>query len=223
MIPEIKNSKPVKPDDRIRFQCKRCGECCRHVKGAVVLDSLDGYRLAKHLGMLPKDFFDQYCDYFIIDEETHFPLYTLKTTGQKQKCIFLDKNRCTVRDARPSTCRMYPFWIEPTSSDGGININYCYERTQHQCGKPIRVKDWIRDHLDEEKRMMLNEEFRTFLVLPSLLHEARRLGVPLEFTERLLLYYRYLNYDTEQPFLMQFIRNNAGLIEGIKLLIQEQK
>ncbi len=159
----------------------------------------------------------------IIDEETHFPLYTLKITGKKQQCIFLDKNRCTVRDARPSTCRMYPFWIEPMSSDGGININYCYERTQHQCGKPIRVKDWIRDHLDEEKRMMLNEEFRTFTVLPPLLHEARRLGVPLEFTERLLLYYRYLNYDTEQPFLMQFIRNNAGLIEGVKFLIQEQK
>ncbi len=223
MTPEIKNSKPVKPDDRIRFQCKRCGECCRHVKGAVVLDSLDGYRLAKHLGMKPEDFFLEYCDYFIIDDESHFPLYTLKVTGEKQQCIFLDKNRCTVRDARPSTCRMYPFWIEPTSAEGGININYCYERSLHQCGKPIRVKDWVRENLDEEKREMLNEEFRAVTEIGSLIHKANEYGVKPERIENLILCYRYLNYDTEQPFMMQFIRNNAAIITWLKRLIDERK
>ncbi len=223
MIPEIKNSKPVKPDDRIRFQCKRCGECCRHVKGAVVLDSLDGYRSAKHFGMKPEDFFLEYCDYFIIDEESHFPLYTLKVTGEKQQCIFLDKNRCTVRDARPSTCRMYPFWIEPTSTEGGININYCYEKSQHQCGKPIRVKDWIRDNLDDEKRKMLNEEFRSITEIGSLIHKANEYGVEPERIENLILCYRYLNYDTDQPFIMQFIRNNAAIITWLKRLVAERK
>ncbi len=29
---EIKNSKPVKENERIRFRCTRCAACCRHVK-----------------------------------------------------------------------------------------------------------------------------------------------------------------------------------------------
>lgn len=59
----IKNSKSISPTDRVRFHCNRCGECCRHVEGSVLLDSLDGYRLAKHLQMEVSDFYLHYGDY----------------------------------------------------------------------------------------------------------------------------------------------------------------
>ncbi len=158
-----------------------------------------------------------------MDEETHFPLYTLKVRGDTEQCIFLDNNRCSVRDARPGTCRMYPFWVEPTSANGGVKIHYCYERSLHECGKPIRVQQWVRDNLDEEKRNMLSEDYKTIVTLAPLLKEVRKTGVSVDLLERLLLYYRYLNYDTAQPFLSQFIRNNTDLIKGIKVLIQERK
>ena len=40
---EIKNSKEVKLSDRVRFRCKRCGECCRHVAQTVVIEPIDAY------------------------------------------------------------------------------------------------------------------------------------------------------------------------------------
>ncbi len=221
---EIKNSRPVTPKERIRFQCARCGECCRHVKGTVVLDSLDGYRLAKHFGMRVDDFLLKYGDYFILDEGSHFPLYTLSVTGPAEQCIFLEGNRCTVRDARPGTCRMYPFWVEPTGTEGSIAVNYCYERKhRHEKGNPVQVDAWIHANLDPENKILLNEDFRTITTLAPMLHEARRLGVPPDWTERLLLHYRYLNYDTDMPFVPQFIQNNANLFAGIQFLINECK
>ncbi len=221
MIPEIKNSKQVSLKDRVRFRCKRCGECCRNAKATVALDSLDGYRLAKHLGVSVEDFYLKYADFFILDEESRFPIYTLKVKGQKAQCIFLEGNRCTVRDARPGTCRMYPFWVEPTSADGSININYCFERRQHEKGSPIKVQDWEKENLDSEKREMLNEDYRIITTLAPLLHRANELCAPSDMIENLLRYYRFLNYDTEQPYLEQMKRNNYDLIEAVKAFIGE--
>ena len=53
---ELKNSKQVELSDRVRFRCTRCGDCCRHVEGVVVVESLDAYNLAKHLGITISDF-----------------------------------------------------------------------------------------------------------------------------------------------------------------------
>ena len=46
---EIKNSKEVKLSDLVRFRCKRCGECCRHVAQTVVIEPVDAYNMSKYL------------------------------------------------------------------------------------------------------------------------------------------------------------------------------
>ena len=46
---EIKNSKEVKLSDRVRFRCKRCGECCRHVAQTVVIETIYAYNMSKYL------------------------------------------------------------------------------------------------------------------------------------------------------------------------------
>ena len=40
---------PVNLSDRFPFKCRMCGACCRHVRESVPLESLDAFRLAKHL------------------------------------------------------------------------------------------------------------------------------------------------------------------------------
>ena len=108
----MKNSKQVELSDRVRFRCTRCGDCCRHVEGVVVVESLDAYKLAKHLGITISDFFTDYTEPYYL-EDTQYPIFMLKTTGKDKSCIFLKGNRCTVQDVKPRTCRMYPFWIGP--------------------------------------------------------------------------------------------------------------
>ena len=41
---EIKNSKEVKLSDQVRFRCKSCGECCRHVAQTVVIEPIEVLR-----------------------------------------------------------------------------------------------------------------------------------------------------------------------------------
>lgn len=40
---------PVNLSDRFPFKCRMCGACCQHVRESVPLESLDAFRLAKHL------------------------------------------------------------------------------------------------------------------------------------------------------------------------------
>ena len=73
----MKNSKQVELSDRVRFRCTRCGDCCRHVEGVVVVESLDAYKLAKHLNITIPDFFTDYTEPYYL-EDTQYPIFTLK-------------------------------------------------------------------------------------------------------------------------------------------------
>lgn len=39
---------PVSGNQKIAFQCQRCGACCRHVENKVMLEPYDVYLLALH-------------------------------------------------------------------------------------------------------------------------------------------------------------------------------
>ena len=71
--------KPLNENDRVRFRCMRCAECCRHVFGAVIVEGLDVYRLSKYLKMSISDFISEFTDQFILDEVTAYPILSLKT------------------------------------------------------------------------------------------------------------------------------------------------
>ena len=147
---EIKNSKKVELTDRVRFRCIRCAECCRNVEGAVVVEVKDAYYLAKHLGITVAEFYDKYTRMFLL-EDTGFPIFALETTGKDNACIFLSKKQCTVQNAKPRTCKMYPFWIYP-DDNGGFQYNFSTERRHHPKGSVVRVKDWMSDNLSEEDK-----------------------------------------------------------------------
>ncbi len=41
--------KLVMPDDKFSFHCSRCGECCRNVENAIMLESLDVFRISRYI------------------------------------------------------------------------------------------------------------------------------------------------------------------------------
>ena len=132
---EIKNSKQVELSDRVRFRCVRCAACCRNVEGAVVIEPKDGYYLAKHLGISVSTFYEKYTRMFLL-EDVEFPIFTLKVTGKDKACIFLNGKRCSVQDAKPRTCKMYPFWVCPDDK-GGFLYNFSTEQRHHPKGSGL--------------------------------------------------------------------------------------
>lgn len=108
----------VHAKDCVDYQCRRCGQCCRHIKDSLMVESLDAYRLANYLrGCDPNictidDVLTRYCEPMPLTQEC-FPIFMLKTTGPDDSCIFLKDGLCSIYEARPRTCRLYPFSVGP--------------------------------------------------------------------------------------------------------------
>jgi Fe-S-cluster containining protein len=92
-------------------QCNRCGACCRGQNG-IILTLADIYRMAGKLGITPKHFFRQYC-------RISASLYDVFGAGPQKGILLTTKNGicpfhksaigCSINDAKPLTCRLYPF------------------------------------------------------------------------------------------------------------------
>jgi Fe-S-cluster containining protein len=88
----------------IRFECQPgCTICCRE-QGFIYLTEDDLERAARFLGMTPGDFERRY-----VYRTVH--LLRLRTP-RVQRCPFLRDFGCAINDAKPTQCRLYPFWPE---------------------------------------------------------------------------------------------------------------
>lgn len=92
----------------LRFECTRCGNCCRG-PGYVWVDETEVATLAKHFGMEATDF---------------EKVYTRKVGRSRSlreqandDCIFYDREQgCLVYEVRPRQCQTWPFWEQNLES-----------------------------------------------------------------------------------------------------------
>jgi len=88
----------------MRFECQPgCTACCER-KGFVYLTELDVERAAEFLGMTQRDFERKY-------------VYRTKNlrrlrTPRETQCHFLREGGCSIHPAKPTQCRLFPFWPE---------------------------------------------------------------------------------------------------------------
>lgn len=99
---------PSKPwyDKGLRFECTRCGNCCRnHGDYAYVyLAPTDVSAIALHLGMPEREFLATYCQ----SEDGWVSLRM-----DQPACPFLQAdNTCGIYPVRPKQCATWPFWKE---------------------------------------------------------------------------------------------------------------
>lgn len=80
------------------IDCTNCANCCR--VATTQISDRDGDRLARHLGMKLPDFLREYTI------ETPDEGRILRRTNDG--CVFLSGNTCTVYEARPQTCELFP-------------------------------------------------------------------------------------------------------------------
>lgn len=203
----------------VPFRCQKCAECCRHVDDALMLEPLDIYHLSKYLREQgetvngPEDVLERYAHPAMLEG---LPIFQINTVGDDHACVFLKDGRCSIYNARPQVCRMYPFGTAPGCRGKDFSFYLCTERKHHFGVGSVRVKDWLSENLSKDTKEFYREEYE---VLPLLGKKLQAIGE--ERFRRLLfqlLYRLYYGYDLDKPFLAQYKDNMAALKE---LLEQE--
>jgi uncharacterized protein len=88
----------------LRFECQPgCTNCC-NVQGFVYLTERDLRRAARFLRLTPDQFEAQY-----VYRTQH--LLRLRKPKDSQ-CHFLREDGCSIHPAKPTQCRLFPFWPE---------------------------------------------------------------------------------------------------------------
>ncbi len=88
----------------LRFHCiAGCTNCCRQ-KGWVYLSEADVPRAAGFLGMSVEQFTARYV------YRTRHRIRLRKPPGSQ--CYFLEEGGCRIHPAKPTQCRLFPFWPE---------------------------------------------------------------------------------------------------------------
>jgi Fe-S-cluster containining protein len=84
----------------LRFECSRCGDCCRG-SGHVWVTEPETERIRALLGISQDDLGQR----FLRRVGHRLAL----TDGPQGDCVFWEDG-CTIYPARPSQCRTFPFW-----------------------------------------------------------------------------------------------------------------
>lgn len=86
--------------------CTSCANCCR--VATTQINERDIERLSKYLGVTISAFVQQYT----VDTEDEGRVLRRTETG----CVFLNGNLCSVYDARPGTCHLFPHLVKGAGS-----------------------------------------------------------------------------------------------------------
>ena len=90
--------------DGLRFACQRgCTKCCE-VTGFVYLSETDLEKAARYLGLSKAEFEARY-----VIRYRRILRFRKPRGGQ---CHFLTSEGCSIHPAKPTQCRLYPFWPE---------------------------------------------------------------------------------------------------------------
>ncbi len=123
----------------LRFQCARCGICCKGPQpGFVWVSEAEIAALATHLGLTVDAFGARYlrrigARYSLVEKASH-------------DCIFWEDGRgCTVYAARPTQCRTFPFWDEHLASpEGWAKIDWCHGKDEGRLYDPATIQQIAR-------------------------------------------------------------------------------
>ena len=88
------------------IDCTECANCCR--VATTEINDRDAVRLSDYLGLKLNEFLRDYT------VETGDEGRILKRNADG--CVFLDGNRCSVYDARPQTCALFPHLVKGSGS-----------------------------------------------------------------------------------------------------------
>ncbi len=87
--------------DRLRFECQRCGSCCRGEPGTVWINKREIKDTSTFLGISPNQFAEE--NLRIINGRISL------LEHDNGDCVMYD-NGCKIYETRPLQCKTFPFW-----------------------------------------------------------------------------------------------------------------
>lgn len=216
----IQDIRFLNPDDEIQFKCECCGECCRNVEFSVMLEPYDLYRIARHLkdtGVTingVEDVIMEHAELKLL-ENSDFPIFLMKTQGRRKECIFLKDGRCSIHEAKPRACRIYPLGAWPNETFDGFEYFIASQKQHHFKGSAMQVRDWMDASFDGHSRAVALMDAKATKELAPLLLTLKRAGIDRELMLRPLMMYRYICFDLDMPFIPQFLRNMDWLTQAL--------
>lgn len=217
---------PVRGKDTVPFRCNLCGRCCENVKDSIMLEPMDAFRLARFFhgrsGYSQIQGVEDVYRWFAHPStlEDIFPIYLLNTHGKNDACVFLEKGRCTVYEARSRVCRLYPFAAFPGARGKAFDFRQCLDaHAGHFSGGRVTVQDWMYQNFTKDDRAFVTEMSTAITQLSRLLKSLSPSGRRQRAFQ--VLYYYYFYYNLDQPFLPQDHQNIKTLCMELKKELSE--
>lgn len=215
-------------DDSFKFHCTQCGKCCLH-REDILLSPKDIYNMSKELGLTPDELCKQYCEVYI-GPDSRVPLVRILPRGSVQRCPLLKDRKCSVHQAKPAICAMFPIgrslMVDQASAD---QKEFKVEDTIFifngaDCGDDSESHT-VREWLTEFGIPIEDEFFIKWQSLVMKLGEAfrkmeKKMGPDtMQMVWTAAFAALYLHYDTKKDFLPQFDENAAKYLEVMHTML----
>lgn len=200
-------------DEHFRFHCKQCGKCCIN-REDILLNPKDLYNISKELGLAPRDTIAHYCEVYL-GQNSRIPIVRLKPRGSIKRCPLLRDRKCSVHNAKPTVCALFPLG-RSIKLDAKETDPNAIERARIQyIINPIECGDRSEEHTVREwvESFGIPIHDNDFIAWQKALFSVRQQIVELEkmlpdkSMERVwsITYQAlYLNYDIQEDFRKQF-------------------
>jgi len=210
------NIEQIAAKDTFAFECQRCGACCQNVKKTVMVESLDLFRLAKHLNISTAEASAEYTEMAVI--AWGVPILVMKTQGENDACVFFKSGKCGIWEHKPRICATYPLVAGPDDeNEKNFIVFKSPERQFHYSEKKHIAGEWVTDKMDGEAYDYVIAEYKLLRELGKILCLLPR-ELEKDVMEQMLLY-RFIMFDTDKDFMKQFMRNMALLKARLQQLL----
>lgn len=168
---------PISLDDTFKFCCSArvsCfNECCKDLNQ--FLTPYDILCLKNYLGITSDEFLERYTTQHT-GPETGLPVISLKLDDTlKLKCPFATESGCSVYNARPSSCRIYPLAraVSRSRKTGQITEHFALIKEPHCRGFEQKTTQTVRQWIDNQKIARYNEMNDILMEIISLKNQTR--------------------------------------------------
>lgn len=179
--------------------CEGCSQCCHGMGNSIVLDPLDGYRLAKGLQKELQELIGTAIELNVVDGVI---LPNLRMAGEEEACSFLNaEGRCSIHAFRPGICRLFP--LGRYYEDGSFK----YFLQTGECTKPhtkVKVSKWIDTPDLLKNQAFINTWHYLLNQVEELVCGSEDDAFPKNLNLFLLNTFYLTAYDTERDFYEQF-------------------
>ena len=225
-IAENLDAMTIGVDEPFKFNCDMCGKCCIN-RDDILLNAKDVYNMAKELQMEPVDMVLKYCETYI-GESSRIPILRIKPRGSIRRCPLMKAHKCSVHNAKPTVCAMFPIGrciqLEANNKNTETkmsDIRYLF--TNPECGDDSETHT-VREWLGEFGIPLEDEFFLAWNLLISELGKIFRKGEKILSEKGMIAAWNltfvkiYLDYDIRKEFMAQFTENAAEILDLMRTM-----